>query len=72
MFVEKHSQHSKSNFRSAKFREKIPTSNVCRTPARILIAVSVLVVAPLCAFSEVFSVRQGWLLGFSSAGKPNK
>src|SRR6266436_2982187 len=52
MFSEKHRQGLKRKFRFTSFREEILMRNFYSCLVRILIGVSILVVAPLCAFPQ--------------------
>src|SRR6266853_1716475 len=52
MFIEKHRQGLKRKFRSTRFRDEILTRNFYRCLARVLVGVSILVVAPLCALAQ--------------------
>src|SRR5216684_2619400 len=55
MFIEKHRQGLKQEFRSTRFREEILMRNFYCSLARILIGVSILMVAPLCVLPQIAS-----------------
>ncbi len=59
MFIEKHRQGLKRKFRSTRFRSEILMRSFYCSLARILIGVSILVVAPLCAFPQAAPATGG-------------